>query len=75
MTLRSPIFRKLLGSAVLLIGVTLLALDFYLTRYTARREVESVRRQLESIARVLAGEIPGVQQSELENWAKAAGMI
>ncbi len=73
MTLRSPIFRKLLGSAVLLIGVTLLALDFYLTRYTAHREVESVRQQLESIARVLAGEIPGVQQAEMENWAKDAG--
>ncbi len=32
MTLSSPIFRKLLSSALLLIAVTLLVLDFYLTR-------------------------------------------
>jgi two-component system, OmpR family, phosphate regulon sensor histidine kinase PhoR len=73
MTLRSPIFRKLLGSAVLLIGVTLLTLDFYLTRYTAEREVESVRHQLETSARVLAGELSGVPKAELENWAKTVG--
>jgi two-component system, OmpR family, phosphate regulon sensor histidine kinase PhoR len=73
MTLRSPIFRKLLGSAVLLIGVTLLTLDFYLTRYTAEREVESVRHQLGISARILARELPDVPNADLENWAKTVG--
>ena len=73
MTLRSPIFRKLLGSAVLLIGATLLGLDFYLTRYTAQREVESTRSRLETSARILAGELPQVPQDKLESWAQTAG--
>ncbi len=73
MTLRSPIFRKLLGSAILLIGVTLFALDFYLTRYTANREVENVRARLASDARILAGDIVSVPQADLEAWAKDAG--
>ena len=47
MTLRSPIFRKLLGSAIVLVGVTLLGLDFYLTRYTAQREVVRARAAVE----------------------------
>jgi len=73
MTLRSPIFRKLLGSAILLIAVMLVGLDFYLTRYTAQREVESVRERLASNARVLAGEIVTVPKAELEAWATDAG--
>jgi two-component system, OmpR family, phosphate regulon sensor histidine kinase PhoR len=73
MTLRSPIFRKLLGSAMLLIAATLLGLDFYLTRYTTQREVESTRHRLEISARILAGEIPEVPQANLEKWAKTVG--
>ena len=73
MTFRSPIFRKLLGSAILLVGVTLLGLDFYLTRYTAQREVESTRHQLEIAGRILAGEIPQAPDANLESWAKDAG--
>jgi len=73
MTHRSPIFRTLLASAILLIGVTLVPLDFYLTRLTARREVEIVKERLETTARVMAGELPGVPKSSLENWARAAG--
>ncbi len=73
MTLRSPIFRKLLGSAIVLVGVTLFALDFYLTRYTAQREVESTRLRLATAARILAGEIPDAPGANLENWAMTAG--
>ncbi len=73
MTLRSPIFRKILGSAILLIGATLLGLDFYLTRYTANREVEQVRERLASDARILAGDIVTIQKTDLEAWAKDAG--
>jgi two-component system phosphate regulon sensor histidine kinase PhoR len=73
MTLRSPIFRKLLGSAIVLVGVTLFALDFYLTRYTAQREVESTRHRLETAARILAGEVPDAPGANLESWAETAG--
>jgi two-component system phosphate regulon sensor histidine kinase PhoR len=73
MTLQSRIFRKLFLSAVLLITVTLVGLDFYLTRYTERREVEIVRRQLGTNARLLAGELPQGPRRRLEDWAKAGG--
>jgi hypothetical protein len=42
--LRSPIFRKLFLSATLLIAATLTGLDFYLARYMARHQVETVER-------------------------------
>jgi hypothetical protein len=38
LTVRSPLFRKLLLAAALLIAVTLGSADFLLTRYTAERE-------------------------------------
>ncbi len=73
MTLRSPIFRKLLASAVFLIGVTLLVLDFYLTRYTARHQTENTQQRLEAQARILGGELARVPPGELPAWARDAG--
>jgi two-component system phosphate regulon sensor histidine kinase PhoR len=72
-TLRSPIFRKLLWSAFLLIAATLLVLDFYLTRYMTRHQVESVEQRLAGQARVLSGEIRDIAPPELEGWALGAG--
>jgi two-component system phosphate regulon sensor histidine kinase PhoR len=72
MTFRSPIFRKLLSSALLLIVVTLLVLDFYVTRYTANREVQSVELRLEAEARLLAAEAADVPGPQLEDWVRQA---
>jgi two-component system phosphate regulon sensor histidine kinase PhoR len=74
MTFRSPIFRKLLASAFLLIAVTLLVLDFPLTRYTSRREVQSVELRLESEARILQGEVQEIPLSRLDDWAHQASL-
>ncbi len=73
MTLSSPIFRKLLASAFLLITVTLLVLDLYLTRYTARQQVEDVQQRLEAEARILSGELRSVKPGQLERWSQDAG--
>jgi two-component system phosphate regulon sensor histidine kinase PhoR len=73
MTLGSSIFRKLLVGALVLIGVPLLVLDFYLTRYTADREVQSVQHRLLLEARILSGEVPGGHRERLQEWARAAG--
>jgi two-component system phosphate regulon sensor histidine kinase PhoR len=73
MTLRSPIFRKLLASAFLLIAVGLVALDFYLTRYISRHETESVQNRLGVEARILAGELTSPLNISLEEWARQAG--
>jgi two-component system phosphate regulon sensor histidine kinase PhoR len=72
MAFRSPIFRKLLASAFLLIAVTLVVLDFYLSRYTSHREVQSVEQRLEAEARILEAEVTGVPLPRLEDWAHQA---
>ena len=74
MTLGSSIFRKLLASAFLLIALTLFVLDFYLTRYTARREVQRVELRLEAEARILAAEAAATPAAKLEAWAHAASL-
>ena len=70
--MRSPIFRKLLGGSFLLIGLALVGLDAYLTRYTARHQVADVEHRLAVECRVLAGEIAGLPPSQLETWAHGA---
>src|SRR5438094_749800 len=65
----SPIFRKFLLSAFLLLAAALLILDFYLTRYTASRETSSVERRLTAEGRILAGEIAAVPVGELPRFA------
>ena len=72
MPFRSPIFRKLLVSAFALIALTILILDFFLTRDAARRETVAVERQLAAEARVLAGDLEATDTGRLELWARAA---
>ncbi len=72
MPFRSPIFRKLLVSAFALIAITILILDFSLTRDMARSETVAVERQLAVEARVLAGELAAADKDRLEAWAHAA---
>jgi len=71
--LDSPIFRKLLWSAFLPTLATLLLLNFYLTRYTARNQVGSLEQRLNTRARILSGEVSTVPIHELNEWAKRAG--
>lgn len=73
MIFKSLIFRKLLWSAFLPVLVTLLVLNFYLTRYAAEREVESAQERLNIIARMLAGEVSTVPAADLESWAHRTG--
>ena len=70
--MRSPIFRKLLGGSFLLIGLALVGLDAYLTRYTERHQVADVEQRLAAECRVLAGEVAGLSSSRLESWAHDA---
>jgi two-component system phosphate regulon sensor histidine kinase PhoR len=69
---RSPLFRRLLVSAFILIAATLLGLDFFLTRYIADRETQSVQHRLTAEARILREEVPDVGSAQLEVWAKEA---
>ena len=66
----SPLFRKLLVSAFILITAALLGLDFFLTRYITDRETQSVEQRLTAEARILREDVPDVGSSQLETWAK-----
>jgi len=70
--MRSPTFRKLLGGSLLLIGLTLIGLDTYLTRYMAGHQVGDVERRLEAECRLLAGEVAALPAAQLELWARSA---
>ncbi|MGH9452982.1 MAG: ATP-binding protein [Terriglobia bacterium] len=72
MTVPSPIFRKLLFTALLVITVTLLALDFYLGRYTAQRQTASIENSLAAQAEILAGELKTITASRLKDWTRDA---
>ncbi|MGA2433686.1 MAG: ATP-binding protein [Bryobacteraceae bacterium] len=73
MPLRSAIFRKLLLSALALIAITLVVLDFNLTRYTDRHERQVVSETLAAEARILANEPGTVPPAALAGWARDAG--
>ena len=53
LTLRSPLFRKFLAAALLLIVTALGATDILLTRSTAVRERTHAEQKMETAARIL----------------------
>jgi len=63
---QSPLFRKLLVSAFVLIAGALLVLDSFLTTGVAERETQSVQRRLTAEARILKGEVADVDPARLE---------
>jgi len=70
-TFQSPLFRNLLLSTFVLIAGTLLVLDSFLTSYITRRETQSAQERLIAEARILRGELEGVDTVGVQNWAKA----
>jgi two-component system phosphate regulon sensor histidine kinase PhoR len=74
MTVHSPIFRKLLFTNLLIITATLLVLDFYLVRYTARRQTENVENGLAADAKILAGELQDAPPASLQKWARRGAL-
>ena len=70
--IRGRLFRKLLFSAFLLITVTLLVLDSYLTRYTAGRETYHVKYRLQAQAELLSSELAKLPASQLISFAAQA---
>jgi two-component system phosphate regulon sensor histidine kinase PhoR len=70
MTVRSPIFRKLLLTSVLLILVTLASVDFLLTRYTADRERSQVQQHMAQSLRFIAPSLIANPPPSLQKWAE-----
>ncbi|HET7213610.1 MAG TPA: ATP-binding protein [Terriglobia bacterium] len=69
MALTSPIFRKLLVAAFLLMVGTLLVMNVYLTRFTIRLQTENIHRRLKTEAGMLAAEAATIPPKELEQWS------
>ena len=72
MPFSSSVFRKLFLSALALIALTLVTVDFYWTRYAASQQSDALKLQLTAEARVLRGELDAVSRAGLEAWALAA---
>lgn len=70
MTVRSPLFRKLLFAAALSIAVALGTADVLLTRYTAERERSLAQRELADSLRLIAPELLSAAPSNLQRWAE-----
>ena len=67
---RSPLFRKLLLIAFILIAAPLAVLDSFLTTYIADRETRNVQQRLTAAARILAGEVAAIEPAKMEQWAR-----
>ncbi len=72
MVFRSPIFRKLLSAAFVLIALTLVVLDFNLARFITRHEVQATEQRLTTVAMVLTAEAASLPPERLEDWSKSA---
>jgi two-component system, OmpR family, phosphate regulon sensor histidine kinase PhoR len=70
---KTPIFRRLLLGSCLILAVSFLVLNFYLSRYITEGELQDAQRTLEMSARILAAEVGQVPPSELQSWALRAG--
>ncbi len=73
MPLSSPIFRKVLLGAFLLSAATLLALDFYLVRFTSQQHVVSLQNRLRAEGRIFSRELEEIPAAQLQAWAATAG--
>jgi two-component system phosphate regulon sensor histidine kinase PhoR len=72
MIFRSPLFRKLLLTGFLLIVVSLVAVDVLLTRYTAGRELDHVKQELATAARILGPRVAAIEPTDLGAWVGTA---
>lgn len=69
-TIRSPLFRKMLiGASVLVLAMGILT-DFFMSRYTQRSEETAVQKSLHASALLLARELESLPPSDLSAWVR-----
>ena len=69
--MRTRIVRRFLGSAFLLLAISLLGVDLYITRLVSSNEIEDLRAALTTPARILASQLPALG-SHFDTWVKIA---
>jgi len=67
--MRTRIVRRFLWSAFVLLAISLLGIDFYVTRLTAGNESEDLRASLTAQARLLAAQLPAAG-GNFDAWVK-----
>jgi two-component system phosphate regulon sensor histidine kinase PhoR len=72
LAVQGSIFRKLLLTSGLLVGVTLTSADFWLTRYTAGRERSLAEQQMARSARFVVPSLVTNPPENLQKWADQA---
>lgn len=69
-TIRSPLFRKILiGASVLVLAAGILT-DFFMSRYTRQSEETAVQKSLHASALLLARELESLPLSDLSSWVR-----
>jgi two-component system phosphate regulon sensor histidine kinase PhoR len=71
-TFESPIFRKLLLTALLLILISLASANFLLTHNAAARERARTEALMDQAARILQPELAAADPASLQEWARQA---
>jgi two-component system phosphate regulon sensor histidine kinase PhoR len=69
--MRTRIVRRFLWSAFVLLAISLLGVDLYVTRLTSSNETEDLRAALTAQARLLADQFPANSQ-QFDTWVKTA---
>ncbi len=69
-TIRSPLFRKILIGATLLVLAMGGATDLLMSRYTQHSEEAAVQKSLRAAAQVLSREIESLQPGQLPQWVR-----
>jgi hypothetical protein len=69
--MRTRIVRRFLWSAFVLLAISLLGVDLYVTRLTSSNETEDLRASLTAQARLLAAQLPATG-SNFDAWVKNA---
>ncbi len=68
--MRTRIVRRFLWSAFVLLAISLLGVDLYVTRLTSSNETEDLRAALSAQARLLAAHFPADKQ-QIDAWVKS----
>src|SRR5690348_2398505 len=72
MIIGTPVFRRLVLGAVLVVAATFVALNYWLVTDVHQEEFRNSQQRLVISARILAAELPAVPRTGLHAWTLAA---
>lgn len=73
--MKSSIFNRLILTALALVIITIVAVEYTLTRYMAGQQAAGIEKRLAGEAKILAREAGAVPRKALSEWARNAGQL